>query len=211
MKKYSPATEQETAGRFSRKRARTRAELLAAARQVFAARGFHDAAIAEITARADIGVGTFYLHFRDKDDIFSSLLEDGFHEMREVVVSTVASQPLERRLPVIIETIFRQAYTRRDLFQIALTDGGFQLHSRATRARLEVAEGLEHILEQAAEADMLGGYDVPLLARFITGMIMQGIIWWFEHDEPEPDSMTARILQVLQHGLPEQLLVRSKA
>ena len=59
MNDNSQTHEYEGQPRVSRKRARTRAELLAAARQVFAARGYHDASIAEITQLADVGVGTF--------------------------------------------------------------------------------------------------------------------------------------------------------
>ncbi|MGB8345771.1 MAG: TetR/AcrR family transcriptional regulator [Ktedonobacteraceae bacterium] len=194
-------------GRISRKRARTRAELLAAARVVFSAHGFHDASIAQITAQADVGVGTFYLHFRDKEEIFSTLLEEGFDEIREGVLAATADQPLEQLLPTALLAIFRQAYIQRDLFQIALTDGGNLLHSRTIRARLEVAESLTHVLTLAQESDLLISYDIPLLARFITGMVMQGIGWWFEHDTPGPDEMTARILQLLRGGLPPQLLV----
>ena len=203
----SLTTEPGGAGRVSRKRARTRAELLVAARVVFAAHGFHDASIAQITAQADIGVGTFYLHFRDKEEIFATLLEEGFNDMRAGVLAATADQPLEQLLPAVIAAIFRQAYIRRDLFQIALTDGGSLLHSRTSRARLEVAEGLTHVLTLAQEANLLTGYDIPLLARFITGMVMQGIGWWFEHDEPGPDEMTGRVLQLLRGGLPSQLLV----
>jgi len=206
MNNDSFANEGSTAGRTSRKRARTRAELLAAARKVFAAHGFHEASIAEITARADVGVGTFYLHFRDKDEIFATLLEDGLSEMREVVVSAVEDQPLDRQLPALLRTIFQQAYLHRDLFQLALTDGGYLLHTQAKHARFEVAEGLTHILSSAEEAGLLAGYDLPLLARFITGTIMQGISWWFEHDEPGPDEMAGRVLQLLRSGLPAPLL-----
>lgn len=200
-------TETNGPGRASRKRARTRAELLAAARAVFAAHGFHDASIAQITAQADVGVGTFYLHFRDKEEIFSTLLEEGFDGMRAGVLAAVAGQPLEQLLPAVILAIFRQAYIQRDLFQMALTDGGSLLHSRTSRARLEIADGLTRVLTQAQETDLLTGQDVPLLARFITGIIMQGIGWWFEHDEPGPDEMTTHVLQFLRSGLPPQLLV----
>jgi AcrR family transcriptional regulator len=201
------ATEANGSGRVSRKRARTRAELLAAARAVFATQGFHDASIAQITAQADVGVGTFYLHFRDKEEIFSTLLEEGFDEMRTGVLAAVEGQPLERLLPAVILAIFRQAYIQRELFQIALTDGGSLLHSRTSRARLEIADGLTRVLTQSQEAHLLTGQNVPLLARFITGVIMQGIGWWFEHDEPGPDEMTTRVLQLLRGGLPPQLLV----
>lgn len=203
----SPATDLDGTRRVSRKRVRTRSELLAAARVVFAAQGFHNASIVQITAQADVGVGTFYLHFRDKEAIFSTLLEEGFDEMRAGVLAAVAHQPLERLLPTVILALFRQAYIQRDLFQIALTDGGSLLHNRTSRARVEIADGLARVLTQAKEANLLTGYDIPLLARFITGMIMQGIGWWFEHDEPGPDEMTTRVLQLLRGGLPPQLLV----
>ena len=206
MNNDSPSLEGSTQNRISRKSARTRAELLAAARKVFSAHGFHEASIAEITARADVGVGTLYLHFRDKDEIFATLLEVGLSEMRQVVVSAVNDQPLDRQLPVLLRTIFQQAYLHRDLFQIALTDGGYLLQARAKHARFEVAEGLTLMLSRAEEAGLLAGYDLPLLARFITGMIMQGISWWFEHDEPGPDEMAERILQLLRNGLPAPLL-----
>jgi AcrR family transcriptional regulator len=206
MSNNSLAAEGNLPGRISRKRARTRAELLAASRKVFAVRGFHEASIAEITAQADVGVGTFYLHFRDKDEIFATLLEDGLSEMREVVVAAVEGQPLDRQLPVLLRAIFQQAYLHRDLFQIALVDGGYLLQTRAKHARFEVAEGLTHMLSRAEEAGLLAGYDLPLLARFITGMIMQGISWWFEHDEPGPDEMARRVLQLLSSGLPAPLL-----
>src|SRR5713226_1175453 len=52
--------------RVARRRARVRADLLAAARQVFARRGYQDATITEITQLADVAMGMFYLHFRDK-------------------------------------------------------------------------------------------------------------------------------------------------
>jgi AcrR family transcriptional regulator len=206
MSNNSYPLEERTQNRMSRKRARTRAELLAAARSVFAVHGFHEASIAAITAQADVGVGTFYLHFRDKDEIFATLLENGLSEMREVVVSAVKGQPLDRQLPALLRTIFQQAYLHRDLFQIALTDGGFLLHSKAIRARFEVSEGLIQILSCAQEAGLLDGYHLPLLARFITGMIMQGIAWWFEHDEPGPDEMNRHVLQLLRNGLPAPLL-----
>jgi AcrR family transcriptional regulator len=51
------------------KRERTRDGLVAAAEELFAARGPDAVSIDEITAAADVAKGTFYTHFADKDDI----------------------------------------------------------------------------------------------------------------------------------------------
>lgn len=203
MKDNSETTEQPEPRRVSRKRARTRAELLQAARQVFAARGFHEASIAEITQVADVGVGTFYLHFRDKDDAFNTLLDEGFHAIRDHVAAIVERQSTEPMLPLLVSTIFQHAYTQRDLFQIALT--GQATRTRTFRAQAALADALTRLFETARRQDVLTAYDPPVLARFITGMITQGIFWWFEHDEPGPDAMSEQVLRLLQHGLPASL------
>jgi AcrR family transcriptional regulator len=206
MNRDSVDNEHESQPRQSRRRARTRAELLAAARQVFAARGYHEASIAEITELADVGVGTFYLHFRDKDDAFTTLLEDGFQQLREEVTAAVKQRESEQPvLPVIVQAIFQHAYKRRDLFEIALTGGGLSAHVRAFRVQTVLTEALTRTLETYAARGLLTGYNVPLLARFITGIITQSIAWWFEHEEPKPAAMTEQVLRFLRSGLPSQL------
>lgn len=201
-------TSKENTQRVSRKRARTRAALLEAARRVFATRGYHDASIAEITEQADIGVGTFYLHFRDKDELFTTLIQEGIQDIREHVTSEALQQPFEQTLPAIIRSTFHYAYTQRDLFRIALTGGG--QFERKFQAKTALIEGLTQLFEMAHEQGMLEAYDIDLLARFITGMILQGIATWFENDEPGPDTMADQVLHLLRYGLPAQLLVANK-
>ena len=51
------------------KSARTRARLMDAAAQLFAQKGFEAVSVNEIARAADVVNGTFYVHFRDKDEI----------------------------------------------------------------------------------------------------------------------------------------------
>ncbi|MGB9033230.1 MAG: TetR/AcrR family transcriptional regulator [Paeniglutamicibacter sp.] len=55
---------------------RTRAKLLEAAERVFESLGYHEASIVKITDRAGIGLGTFYLYFEGKKEIFDEVVED---------------------------------------------------------------------------------------------------------------------------------------
>lgn len=64
------------ADRGARRRARTRARLLGAARELFAEQGIDATTIQQITEHADVGFGTFYNHFDDKDAIVQAVLED---------------------------------------------------------------------------------------------------------------------------------------
>jgi AcrR family transcriptional regulator len=192
-------------GRASRRRARTRADLLTSARRVFAENGYHEASITDITKGADVGVGTFYLHFRDKDEIFTTLIEEGLRDIREQVTPLALQQPYERRLAAIIRLTFRYAYAERDLFRIALTGGG--LISHKFRAQAALVDGFSQIFEAAQQEGQLEEYDVSLLARLVTGLVTQGIAWWFDHDEPEPEAMAEQVLHLLRNGLPAAFLV----
>jgi AcrR family transcriptional regulator len=182
--------------------------MLVAARKVFAERGYHEASIAEITATADVGVGTFYLHFRDKDEIFNTLIEEGLKEIREQVGSHMRKLPDEQQLGALLRLTFRYAYAQRDLFRIALT-GERQLPGKF-RAQNALIDGLTQIFEAASQQGYLAEYDISLLARFVTGIVMHGIAWWFEHDEPEPEVMTEQVMLLLKQGLPARFLVENQ-
>ena len=54
---------------------KTREKLLAAAKSVFAERGLASATIDDITERADVGRGSFYYHFKDKNRLIGQLTE----------------------------------------------------------------------------------------------------------------------------------------
>ena len=52
----------------------TRQKLLLAAEKEFGERGYHNASISSITNTADVGLGTFYLYFRSKEDAYRELV-----------------------------------------------------------------------------------------------------------------------------------------
>ena len=62
-------------GRQERRRAETRGRLLEAARRLFAEQGVDSTRINEITERADVGFGSFYTYFKDKEAIVDAVLE----------------------------------------------------------------------------------------------------------------------------------------
>ena len=65
----------------SERKARTRAELIAAARSVFMQRGFHGASLDDIAEAAGYTKGAVYSNFAGKDDLYLALL-DAHYEAR---------------------------------------------------------------------------------------------------------------------------------
>ena len=68
-------------------------KLLEAAAQEFGQRGFHDAAITGITARAGVALGTFYTYFESKEALFRALVRDMSDATRQHVAEAVAGAP----------------------------------------------------------------------------------------------------------------------
>src|SRR5690554_5964671 len=55
---------------------RTLRRLLDAAAIEFGQRGFHEAAISHITQTAGVALGTFYVYFKSKEEIFRAVVAD---------------------------------------------------------------------------------------------------------------------------------------
>ncbi|GAA3233784.1 TetR/AcrR family transcriptional regulator [Nonomuraea helvata] len=60
----------------SERGAATRSSLLAAAREVFVSKGFAEAGVTDVVARADASVGSLYHHFSGKADLYLTLFEE---------------------------------------------------------------------------------------------------------------------------------------
>ncbi len=87
-----PATVDDKVPRTDRGRRTLRAMLDAAASE-FGERGFHDASIARITARAGVALGTFYTYFDSKESVFRALVKDMSAQVRTTVRPHILDAP----------------------------------------------------------------------------------------------------------------------
>ena len=150
-----------------------------------------------------MGVGTFYLHFHDKDDLLAVLIREGFDRVRAQVLAAVVPSPPDHRLPALLRAVFQVAYVERDLFAIALTSGRAR-PGLPDRAALTTA--LAQVLFDAREHGALADRDPELLAALLSGLVNQGVLWWLDHDQPSPDPMGEGVLWLLRGGLATSLI-----
>ncbi|MFI9151735.1 TetR/AcrR family transcriptional regulator [Streptomyces sp. NPDC053367] len=83
-------TEPKTGGRVTRRRVRTRANLLDAAFAVFAAKGFGRASIEEVCEAAGYTRGAFYSNFSSLDELFFALYRQRADLIAEQVAGALA-------------------------------------------------------------------------------------------------------------------------
>ncbi|MDP5181098.1 TetR/AcrR family transcriptional regulator [Blastococcus sp. BMG 814] len=111
--------------------ARTRARLVAAARQVFERDGYLDSRIADITKEADSAAGSFYSYFDSKDEIFRAVLDEVQEEMLHPHLDGMSSSndPLaviEASNRAYLVAYQRNAKLMRLLEQVATIDDDFR-------------------------------------------------------------------------------------
>ena len=120
------ATESATSSRLVRKRQRTRQALIDAARQLVDECGHENISIQDITDRADVGLGTFYNYFDNKQMIFEAVLAEiraGFEERLNAIRASLTDPAA--LIAVTMQFCFAEALDNEE-WQTFLRKSGLQ-------------------------------------------------------------------------------------
>ncbi|MGO9606178.1 MAG: TetR/AcrR family transcriptional regulator [Candidatus Binataceae bacterium] len=162
--------------RFERRREKTRIDLLEAAERVIARKGYHNTRIADIATEADVGLGTFYLHFKTKNEIFIELINYGAGQLREDLIQAKSGveSPAEK-LRITISTILDAAAVAPESFRIVFGHGP---------AFLDLMVRVHEIFINDLRDDLAPaiGSQADAVAHLTIGMLSQAITWLLERD-----------------------------
>jgi TetR/AcrR family transcriptional regulator len=98
----------------------TRAAILAAARRVFAERGLDGTSVREVAEAARVNNAMIYYHFKDKDDLYQSVLSDSFLALTTIWDNEIfkSSAPVREKIQRYIEGAIRFHQSNEDLRRI---------------------------------------------------------------------------------------------
>ncbi|MFF4360179.1 TetR/AcrR family transcriptional regulator [Streptomyces sp. NPDC001604] len=98
-------TPQQTAPRVTRRRVRTRANLLEAAFAVFAAKGFGRVSIEEVCEAAGYSRGAFYSNFDSLDELFFALYQERADLIADQVSGALALDGPDLDVPAAVDRV----------------------------------------------------------------------------------------------------------
>ena len=183
--------------RAERRKAESRQRLLAAARRLFIERGYHATRPQDIARAADVGYGTFYLHFTDKQDCFLAFAEAARAELAAFVGARLqAIEGVEPQLRALLEALIDYAEQHPGVLKAAMTDvsviasdgpGGLGLVERWA------AEWAAHIRAGARAGAIHADYDPEVAGHAIVGLI-RGAANCGKHRRAELVDTVARFL-----------------
>lgn len=122
-------------GRRSRKKSKTRADLLAAGVRLFEANGFDETTTSDIAEQADVSQRTLFRHFETKEALLYGDMEDLQVELREALAGRPTDEPILTMLRRVMLSLADNFDRNRDqrLLQarLAATYASVSAYSRA--------------------------------------------------------------------------------
>jgi AcrR family transcriptional regulator len=190
--------------------AQRRADIVKAAYDVFATRGFHTCGIADIAKRLGIGHGTFYRYFKNKLDIFSHVIDHALAQIIAIDEDPRAATTLEE-YRAQVERIGRRLF---DLFTsdphlpkllfVEALGIDEEISAKLQLAEDALAQLTEEYLKNGTDRGFLrADLDIGPIAIAINAITLEGARRVVRADDPqaERDRWIAAVSSLLFEGI----------
>jgi AcrR family transcriptional regulator len=164
--------------------------------------GYDAVTIQKITERADVGLGTFYVHFKNKEDIVWVIIRESFEEMERASRQFLAGLSLAQRDYLNFIGFFQYIGQKGSLLRAASMGQGSPILTRY------VADYTAKRAEQRLNEDNpFSALDMPtdFAAQFMTGALMRSVAWWTSNpNDYTAEQMASMFYKLLYHKAPPQ-------
>lgn len=185
---------------------RTRRALQNALISLILEKGYDAVTIENITERADLGRTTFYLHYKDKEELFmqaiDSICEEFLEKHEDFLELAVNPKTAIKRLHLnlnqrILYYIFANARDNADLYKVMLRGEGSAKASR--RFTTIIAEkSISHLSKMQG---LKVKVPVDIFSVFFSGTLVELVTWWLEEDQPYSiEEMVTYYQQIFIYG-----------
>lgn len=182
----------------------TRQKLLDAAEEIFGTKGYFNTSIVDITLKAEVAQGTFYIYFPSKINVFQELIKELSHALRkEISQALIGAGSLSRREAEELgfAAFFSFIKEHRNLYRLVqevqfVDEELYQWYYR------RLAKGYIKGLEAAMASGEFRSLDPEIVAYALMGMAeFLGMRWvlWEKKDVPEKALATA--MSLIMEGL----------
>ena len=185
--------------RATAKGARTREELLAAARRVFERDGYLDTRVADIAAEADLAHGSFYTYFSSKQSVFLAIVREIGQQIREAVSPSPADgdadtyEALDRSNRRYLDAYRANSVIWALVEQVATIDP--EIHRIRLLGRRRHVERVAKTIRRWQDRGLADrSIDPHTTAGALVSMLSNFAYWWLAGGDTYDDEAAARTL-----------------
>jgi AcrR family transcriptional regulator len=178
---------------------RTRSQLGTALLNLIIEKPFNDVTVQDILERSGVGRSTFYLHYRDKDDLLVSQLE----MFLETISNALSDRKDKSHRVVPVAELFAHIGNQNKLYRV-LSDSG-HLKDFFDLAEGYFARGIERRLNESGRLPNIPPREVAARASALSGSLLSLLRWWLDRGEKEsPQHMDQMFHRLVWTGLQEK-------
>jgi AcrR family transcriptional regulator len=172
-----------------------RRQLLGAARDVFVAQGYHQAAMDEIAERAGVSKPVLYQHFPGKLELYLALLDESVGDLVRSVNGALSSTTDNRqRVPATFQAFFDFVGDSGEAFRLVFESD--LSNEPAVRQRLDrtMSECADLVSQSIHQDAGLGEQEAHLLGMALVGMAQVSARYWLSTDRAIPQDAAEQLI-----------------
>jgi len=181
---------------------RTRQKILEAAEQVFGTRGYDSASIGDITRKAGVAQGTFYLYFPSKQAVFAELVRELGNMLRRTLTDAVRG--VEDRLDIEragFEAFLQFVQAHENLYRI-VRQAEFVDEELYRDYYRRIADGYREGLARAMRKGHMRKLDPEAVAYALMGIFdFCGMRWVLWEGKQPPKKVLDDLFALIREGL----------
>ena len=158
---------------------RTRARLGSALVALIHEKPFNDVTVQEVLDRASVGRSTFYLHFRNKNDLLLSQLE----MFLETMSTTLTNREEESHRVLPVAEMFSHIGAQNKIYR-ALADAG-RLHDFFDLAQGYFSRAIEQRLRESRRCSHLLHQELSAHSYALAASLLALLKWWVDRGAKE--------------------------
>ncbi|MBC7809778.1 MAG: TetR/AcrR family transcriptional regulator [Burkholderiales bacterium] len=179
---------------IDRRTIRTRQWLRDSLLALIVEKGYEDITVQDITERADLRRATFYLHYRNKEDLLLTTLQVMFDALVSEIEPTMRGDLLAGKSQIASFLVtFRHVEQNAALYRILLNSPGAVVVTKRIR---DYIVGQIHRTLRAVPPQTLP-MPPDILAHYVAGVELTLIAWWLENERPYSVEQMAEYTQRL--------------
>jgi AcrR family transcriptional regulator len=169
--------------------------------RLFSEQPFHKVRLDDVAAAAGVGKGTVYIYFKNKEDLYYSMIYDGLADLVERLGVQLKAQraSFEDRIRVIVSAIVDFSVHHPQLFEVMRTVGVPDATSAWDQKRQELAALVQDVVRQGIAAGQCVDTRPEFTAIYITGMVRAVMLYGPKNVDPRV--LVDHIANLLLHGM----------
>jgi AcrR family transcriptional regulator len=182
-----------------------KAEMIEVAERLFLEKGYDQTAISDIVRAVNVAQGTFYYHFKSKEDILGAILAKSLGTVGQIFSETIDRTDLtpSEKLAEVIGAVFDTVTEKQELIESLHRPGNAMIHDTMKRMTIEGTVPLMTRLIDEGKGS--GDFDVAH-PREAGELLLAAVAYSFDHPTLLADpGHRARMRAALEQALPRIL------